>query len=401
MDVSAAQDPLVTILPRAVRDLLARGTADAPPFRAAPLHVTLRAAAEMAPAAGITRIADLTGLDRLDLPVVSVTRPNARSLGVASGKGLTLLDACASGLMEALELFHAETFEAAFPLQALGSDVLLPDLARLPQHKDRAPVTSWDLVHRVARGFELNSGRQTALPFDLAHADFRPGPAADALFPIGSNGLAGGNSRSEAVLHALFELVERDAVAMLAAGGGDPLTGRRLLDWSSVTDPLLRAMHARLRGRGLEVYAHDATTALGIPAFYCRLVQSDGGAGGLAIATDGSGCHLDPAIALRRALTEAAQTRLLLISGARDDIRARNYRTRPSRPPATEPQPFAWPAYTGPREIEPVLQRMRALLGAGGHRQVIVVPLGGSDALSFVRVLVPGLRDDQPCEAGT
>jgi YcaO-like protein with predicted kinase domain len=57
---------------------------------------------------GITRVADITGLDCIGVPVVAVYRPNARSLSVAQGKGLTLLAAEVSGVMESLEFFHAE-----------------------------------------------------------------------------------------------------------------------------------------------------------------------------------------------------------------------------------------------------------------------------------------------------
>ena len=45
---------------------------------------------------GITRIANVTGLDRIGVPVVMVCRPNSRSLAVSQGKGLTLDAAKAS-----------------------------------------------------------------------------------------------------------------------------------------------------------------------------------------------------------------------------------------------------------------------------------------------------------------
>src|SRR5262245_49557818 len=57
---------------------------------------------------GITRVANVTGLDRIGLPVVMVTRPNSRSLSVSQGKGLDLIEARVSGIMEAIELHHAE-----------------------------------------------------------------------------------------------------------------------------------------------------------------------------------------------------------------------------------------------------------------------------------------------------
>ena len=58
---------------------------------------------------GITRIANITGLDRLGVPVVMVCRPNSRSIAVSQGKGLDLAAAKASGLMESVETYHAET----------------------------------------------------------------------------------------------------------------------------------------------------------------------------------------------------------------------------------------------------------------------------------------------------
>lgn len=57
---------------------------------------------------GITRIANVTGLDRIGIPVVMVTRPNSRSVSVSQGKGLDLDAAKASALMEAVEVWHAE-----------------------------------------------------------------------------------------------------------------------------------------------------------------------------------------------------------------------------------------------------------------------------------------------------
>jgi YcaO-like protein with predicted kinase domain len=58
---------------------------------------------------GITRIANVTGLDSVGIPVVMVCRPNSRSVAVSQGKGIDLGSAHASGLMEAAELYHAET----------------------------------------------------------------------------------------------------------------------------------------------------------------------------------------------------------------------------------------------------------------------------------------------------
>jgi YcaO-like protein with predicted kinase domain len=52
---------------------------------------------------GITRVANLTGLDRAGIPVVMVCRPNSRSSAVFHGKGLDIAAAKASGIMEVIE----------------------------------------------------------------------------------------------------------------------------------------------------------------------------------------------------------------------------------------------------------------------------------------------------------
>src|SRR5450755_353188 len=57
---------------------------------------------------GITRLGNVTGLDRIGIPVTVAVRPNSRSFSVSQGKGLGLAQAFASALMEAIELFHGE-----------------------------------------------------------------------------------------------------------------------------------------------------------------------------------------------------------------------------------------------------------------------------------------------------
>ena len=61
---------------------------------------------------GITRLGNVTGLDRIGIPVAIAVRPNSRSLAVSQGKGLALSHAMASALMEAIELFHGENLTA-------------------------------------------------------------------------------------------------------------------------------------------------------------------------------------------------------------------------------------------------------------------------------------------------
>src|SRR5437016_14433724 len=90
---------------------LRRGT-----HRSASLNDTLKRVLRFAPVMGITRIANVTGLDSIGIPVVMVCRPNSRSLAVSQGKGLDLAAAKASGLMESIETYHAETITSPLRL---------------------------------------------------------------------------------------------------------------------------------------------------------------------------------------------------------------------------------------------------------------------------------------------
>src|SRR5215470_16618299 len=73
----------------------------------APEETLARVRPHMA-AFGITRLGNITGLDRIGIPVAVAVRPNSRSVSVSQGKGLELPQAMASALMEACEGFHAE-----------------------------------------------------------------------------------------------------------------------------------------------------------------------------------------------------------------------------------------------------------------------------------------------------
>ena len=74
---------------------------------AAPIETLARVRPHMA-RLGITRLGNITGLDRIGIPVAIAVRPNSRSVSVSQGKGLDLPQAMASALMEANEGFHAE-----------------------------------------------------------------------------------------------------------------------------------------------------------------------------------------------------------------------------------------------------------------------------------------------------
>ena len=221
--------------------------------------------------AGITRVATVTGLDTIGIPVVAVYRPNSRSLAVFQGKGLDLDAARASGVMEAIESYHAEHVTAPLRLASwneLQTSATVVNVSALPRlsvstfHPDRQ--TLW------IEGRDLATDAPTWLPYEMVHSNFSlPLPTGSGSFVMSSNGLASGNHPLEATSHAICELVERDANALWSAGGGAARHDLRL-DLRTVDDDDCQQILERLRRAGVAVAVWNTTSDVGLAAFRAR-----------------------------------------------------------------------------------------------------------------------------------
>jgi hypothetical protein len=69
---------------------------------------------------GITRVADITGLDTIGIPVIAVCRPNSRSVVVSLGKGLDVISARASGCHGKHRDFHGRADRPAAHHQSVN-----------------------------------------------------------------------------------------------------------------------------------------------------------------------------------------------------------------------------------------------------------------------------------------
>ena len=203
---------------------------------------------------GITRIANVTGLDRIGLPVVMVVRPNSRSCAVAQGKGLTLAAAKASGVMEAAELWHAENVMkplkfASFDEMRREHCVADPDM--LPRARDGFRPT---LRLTWIEGQDLMGGGPVWVPFELVNVDCTVSehPGGARCFQASTNGLASGNHRLEAICHGLCEVIERDASTLWVLSAD--AHGRRAIDPASITDPACRRLLDQLATADLAVH---------------------------------------------------------------------------------------------------------------------------------------------------
>ena len=354
------------------------------------------------PRMGITRLADVTGLDRVGLPVVLAVRPLGRSLAVSQGKGLAPDAAALSAVLEAMELHCAERHR--LPLRYgraadLGGERLV-DLERLPYRQGAGRDPQRPLLWVAGR--DLGDGGERLVPYELVHADYTlPQPAASGAFAQSTSGLGAGATTAGAVRHALLEAIERDALALALADPGPPAA--RLLDLGAVDDADCRAVLDAIAAAGLAAVALDLTSDLGVATISCRLVERRATDAAMAHPAEGSAADPRPEGALLKALLEAAQARLAYIAGSRDDLAPLDYvaldaererafwlacadAERPRRSPARLP--------CGPAEGDAaIIDWLRARLAGAGLAQVVVVDLGDPDlGVPVVRVVVPGLE---------
>ncbi len=283
---------------------------------------TLARAEAVYPATGITRVCEVTYLDVVGVPVWMAVRPESRSLAVSQGKGLTDELAAASAVMESIEAFHAENLAPA-----LG-EVRLQDAMRsreflnpLELHIRPDRNISAKDTYRYAVADCLATGTQQLVPVDLYDLDFTTSDLERRLFSSSSNGLASGNTRTEAILHGICEIVERDQLAFwMARGAYDQQVGANtLIDTRTINEPELQDMIAACETCGLTVLVWDVSTTIDLPVYLCLVADMEGTTPYPQRAS-GSGCHPIRKIALSRAITEALQSRLTHICGTRDDV---------------------------------------------------------------------------------
>ncbi|MGW5477730.1 YcaO-like family protein [Streptomyces sp. NPDC004008] len=268
--------------------------------------------ADRLPAFGITRVADLTGLDCIGLPVWTAIRPASATLTASQGKGATDLLARLSAVMEAIELWHVEQplpVTARAPAAELGLGYPVSGLPlTVPYPEDILARMVWEWTPATG----LVSGTKTVVPVDLVRRRAHRPEWAPDLLRATSTGLACGTTRDEALLHALYEVIERDVLYRDAAAAGGH---RTLIDPCTVDDPYTCEVLDRLRAAGMSLELALVEGPYGLPVCVAYLWSED-----VPTVFAGGGCHTSPHIAATRALTEAAQSRLAAIAGTRDDL---------------------------------------------------------------------------------
>jgi thioglycine synthase len=315
---------------------------------------------------GLTRISDITCMDRLYIPNYSAILPGTEdSIWVYGGKGTTRIHARASAMMESIERYcslsstsHRCFTQGTYLQLSKKYKVLHPDEVVepvVPTYSDRNSILDF------VQGFDLLNNERVLVPAQLVFSKYSAKSPSVYAFPHShTNGLASGNGLEEAVCHALCEVIERDAASIgdLCASsipysilekisnslrnvenGKYPLTQKlvnEFVDDSSIFPDVniseiameseqIGFLVKKFSGAGLSLLIKDITqNDIGIPTFVASSVEWV--SSNYGYFAKGYGTHPDSKIALIRAITELSQTRAANIQGARDDLKKIGYK---------------------------------------------------------------------------
>ena len=401
--------------------------------RTIPVEKTLSNVSKIAKQIGLTRIADITYMDKLYIPNYSAVLPGTEDyIWVYSGKGPTKQHAKASALMESIERYsslptsYTKKFVNGTYNQLKNSyNILHPYEVIEPLSFDFQDDMFMDYVE----GFDIINNENILVPAGLAL--FRYNPYSPSINPFSfhhTSGLASGNVLEEAVCHALAEVIERDAIslAQLRASAipfhilynifnnlqreGYPVKRFSkhtfqddytifpdVLISDTDFDPVIELIK-KFEKFNIKLIIKDVTTDIKIPTFNVACVEwisHDYG-----YLAEGHGTHPDKRIALLRAITEVSQTRVANIHGARDDLRKIKYNAN------NTDDKNAWQFMASKKTInfseiltyqnEDILDDINIIvkyLKEAGLKKAIVVDLTNPNIkIPVVRAIIPGLE---------
>jgi len=329
-------------------------------------HETLAEIIPICRKIGVTRISDITYLDRLYIPNYSAILPGTEdSIWVYSGKGPTKIHAKVGALMESIERYcslsescpRSLIYGAYLELSKIYNKVLHP------YEVVESVEENYDDNRSIAflTGFDLINKEEILVPAELVLSKYLPKPPSIHAFSYShTNGLASGNVLEEAICHALCEVIERDAVSIsdLCASAipysilkniVDSLNkiGNGLLEKIQISEDEfvddshifpdvniseitkdfepIKFLVSRFTETGISLLIKNITqNDIGIPTFVASSIEWVNSNYGYF--AKGYGTHPDARIALIRAITELSQTRAANIQGARDDFRKIQYK---------------------------------------------------------------------------
>jgi ribosomal protein S12 methylthiotransferase accessory factor len=383
--------------------------------RACPPEETYQRILPLLGACGITRLFDLTQLDSVGIPTYAATRPTGKVICVSNGKGATRAAAKVSALMEGIETFHAENPDPSLLIYSSEDHLAVQGQDFLSYHaylnsagclsKPPEFVCSSSQLQRWVVSTELCGAKEYYLP---APSIYYIEPFAHSWC---SNGLASGNSYDEAICHALYEVVERDAFSLFLNGILEAYSQRAcFLELNSLPKEL-SALVSGFLSSDMKVYLMSLPCLADLHTF-CFISVASADQNPLLRISLGIGTHSSAAIAASRAITECAQSRLALIHGAREDL---YWSQHDAQNRSTEHSKFigwlrvygyfnqvSWPTFLQRQPDSPIHSSFSAQrhilcdkLASQGHERIFCADLKKpSIGIDVVKVFVPTLKLD-------
>ncbi|MCC7553581.1 MAG: YcaO-related McrA-glycine thioamidation protein [Methanobacteriaceae archaeon] len=261
--------------------------------------------------AGVTRVTDITDLDRINIPVFSAIRPTAEdgSVSVYAGKGINKSHAKASAIMEAYERYSAERQDIDIIFKENLENTINPNSLNLEKNID----LNENIELEWTKTKDIISDEEFLIPSNAIYHPYTPKNKEFQLFKSNTNGLASGNNLEEAILHGIFEVIERDAWSIFEL----TKKNKKEINKSTITSHLVNDLLDKFNSESIDIKILDITADLDIPTV--AAISDDTLLKDPALLTIGVGTHLNPEIAILRALTEVAQSRATQIHGARED----------------------------------------------------------------------------------
>jgi ribosomal protein S12 methylthiotransferase accessory factor len=331
----------------------------------------------------------------------------------SAGKGADELQARASALCEAIErysgLFHGDEprqmarwgemdamlhphalmgFSARQYAEREAWNRSQPPHLAVPEPYDPQVAIAW------SPAWSLTNERFAQVPTAYAYYDVPRELGAEYLL-ADSNGCAAGSSLEDAILQGLLELIERDAVALWWYN----MARRPAFDLDAFEHPYLQRSRQFFHARNRELWVLDLTADLGIPVAVAVSRQCGAPTEDIVL---GFGAHLDPSIAVLRAVSELNQ----ILPAALQDKDGRYQSDSPWeirwwQEVRVDSHPFLQPlpgphsrpgAFVSSGDVRDDLHTCVSRLAARAF-EVLVIDQTRADArLPVARVIVPGLR---------
>jgi len=340
---------------------------------------------------GIAGCSDASSLDVLNVPVWFSQRQPGQGRRFYSGKGMLPVEAQVGALMEAIEVVAAERAGLLFVGERVALGGLVAAFHPTLSVADLAPRLSVTMPAARSVAVEtcedIITGACHRLPAELLHLGLPEAADAEWVFGMSANGLASGNSLEEATLHGLLEVLERDAAALDMAC---PSTA--YLAPGTLPEPFA-TWYARWLTLGVELRLRVLQSVAGLPCIEAELLDHSARPAPRGL---GFGLHPDPLIALSRAVTEAAQSRLYQICYSKGAVQVAVRDAEPGPMASASVLGFADLQGMACTSVAEALPDIAARLHVKGlpwvlrRRLNLAADAADLDGLHVVKVLVPG-----------